>query len=113
MTNRAYLLDTSALLTLIEDEAGADRVEQLLRTAPVLIPWMCLFEVTYITEQERDVIEAERRYALVKSLPSDPCVGARRSVALHRGTPQSTISSFPRRYHYRCLCAACIRYLGA
>ena len=69
MTNRAYLLDTSALLTLIEDEPGADRVEQLLRTAPVIIPWMCVFEVTYITEQERDVTEAERRYALIKSLP--------------------------------------------
>jgi hypothetical protein len=26
-----YLLDTSALLTFIEDEEGADRVEQILR----------------------------------------------------------------------------------
>lgn len=30
MTPERYLLDTSALLTLIEDEAGADRVEQVL-----------------------------------------------------------------------------------
>jgi predicted nucleic acid-binding protein len=31
--------------------------------------WMCLFEVTYITQQERDVTETERRYALIESLP--------------------------------------------
>lgn len=31
-----YLLDTSAVLTLIEDEAGADRVEELLRHHTVL-----------------------------------------------------------------------------
>jgi predicted nucleic acid-binding protein len=69
MSNPRYLLDTSALLTLIEDEPGADRVEHLLRTASVCIPWMCVLEVTYITQQERDLTEAERRYALIKSLP--------------------------------------------
>ena len=30
MANRPYLLDTSALFTLIEDEDGADRVESVL-----------------------------------------------------------------------------------
>lgn len=69
MTNPPYLLDTSVLLTLIEDEAGADWIEQLLRTAPILIPWMCVFEVTYSTQQERDVTGTERRYARIKSLP--------------------------------------------
>lgn len=69
MNKPTYLLDTSALLTLIEDEAGADRVEQILRTAAVVIPWMCVLEVTYISQQERGVTEAERRYALLKSLP--------------------------------------------
>lgn len=64
-----YLLDTSALLTLIEDEAGAARVEELLREQRVTIPWTCLLEVTYITRQERGAAEAERRYALLKSLP--------------------------------------------
>jgi predicted nucleic acid-binding protein len=69
MSEPTYLLDTSALLTLIEDEAGAARVEELLREQRVTIPWTCLLEVTSITRQERGVAEAERRYALLKSLP--------------------------------------------
>lgn len=69
MSSPTFLLDTSALLTLIEDEPGADRVEALLRTAAIAIPWMCVLEVTYITQQERGSTEAERRYALLKSLP--------------------------------------------
>ena len=69
MSSPTFLLDTSALLTLIEDEPGADRVEALLRTASIVIPWMCVLEVTYISQQERGATEAERRYALLKSLP--------------------------------------------
>ena len=69
MSNVRYVLDTSALLTLIEDEPGAVRVEQVLRSENVLIPWMCSLEVVYITQQERGVAEAERRYALLKALP--------------------------------------------
>lgn len=69
MSDQQYVLDTSALLTLIEDEPGADRVEAVLRTAAVIIPWMCSLEVVYITQQKRGVAEAERRYALIKALP--------------------------------------------
>jgi predicted nucleic acid-binding protein len=69
MTNETYLLDTSALLTLIEDEDGAAQVEQVLRKHSVIITWMSLLEVHYITQQERGLAEAERRYALLKSLP--------------------------------------------
>ena len=69
MSETHYLLDTSALLTLIEDEAGAARVEEVLRTQSAIITWMSLLEVTYITQQERGVAEAEYRYALLKALP--------------------------------------------
>lgn len=69
MTAESYLLDTSAILTLIEDEAGAERVEQILRNQPVIITWMSLLEVSYITQQERGPTEAERRYALLRALP--------------------------------------------
>lgn len=69
MSDRPYLLDTSAVLTLIEDEAGAERVETLLRTMPVLLTWLTLLEVFYITFQEQGQAEAERRYALLKILP--------------------------------------------
>lgn len=69
MTPKSVLLDTSALLALIEDEAGATRVEQVLRDGAALIVWTSLLEVVYITQQERGTSEAERRYALLKVLP--------------------------------------------
>ena len=63
------LLDTSALLTLIEDEAGADRVEQVLRQTEVWLPWLVLLECSYITRQEQGEAEADLRYAMIKQLP--------------------------------------------
>jgi uncharacterized protein len=62
----SYLLDTSALLTLLEDEAGAERVEQVLKQAPTLICAVSLIEVRYITLQERPAAEADVRHALLK-----------------------------------------------
>ena len=64
----SYLLDTSALLTLIEDEPGATRVERLLRNESVLIPWVALLEVHYVTARRHDVAEADRRYGLLTHL---------------------------------------------
>ncbi|MBI5017167.1 MAG: PIN domain-containing protein [Deltaproteobacteria bacterium] len=68
MSGDRYVLDTSALLTLIEDEPGADRVQQILAEEEVLIPWVVLLEAVYISRQERGEAEAERRYALLKQL---------------------------------------------
>jgi len=65
-----YVLDTSALLTLIEDEVGADRVEQVLSHSQVIVPWLVLLEAYYITQQEQGQAEADRRYALMKKLPA-------------------------------------------
>jgi predicted nucleic acid-binding protein len=62
------LLDTSAVLTLIEDESGAERVEALLRQADVLLPWAVLLETHHISLQERGRAEADRRYALLLAL---------------------------------------------
>lgn len=67
--SKAYLLDTSAILTLIEDEAGADRVEQLLRAERVIVPFVVGLETYYITRQERSEDDAEQRLALVRQLP--------------------------------------------
>lgn len=64
MTRKPYVLDTSALLALIESEEGADRVESLLRGEAVLLPCLTLLEVHYVTRQERGQGEADRRYAL-------------------------------------------------
>jgi predicted nucleic acid-binding protein len=69
MSELVFLLDTSAILTLIEDETGAERVEDVLRTTSAYMTWMSLVEVTYISQQERGAAEAERRYALMKALP--------------------------------------------
>lgn len=70
MSRERYLLDTSALLTLIEDETGAERVEQVLAHAESWLPWPVLLEAYYITHQERGEAEADRRYALIKQLPA-------------------------------------------
>lgn len=70
MAAERFLLDTSAIFTLIEDEAGAERVEDLLNREECLLPWMVLLEATYITRRERGEAEAERRYVLLKQLPA-------------------------------------------
>jgi predicted nucleic acid-binding protein len=63
-----YLLDTSAILSFIEDEAGADRVEEVLKKSTTLLPWPVLLEIYYITLQEEGQAEADRRIALLKQL---------------------------------------------
>jgi len=63
-----YLLDTSALLSFIEDEEGADRVEQALKQKETIVPWPILLEMYYITLQEEGQSEADRRFALIKQL---------------------------------------------
>jgi ribonuclease VapC len=70
MNDGRFLLDTSALLTLIEDEIGAERVEQVLTQGQVWLPWLVLLEATYIIRQEQGEAEAEHRYALMKQLPA-------------------------------------------
>ena len=68
MKSRRYLLDTSAVLALVEDEDGADRVEALLRTQDVIVPFVVLLESHYISRREQGEAEADRRYALLRQL---------------------------------------------
>jgi predicted nucleic acid-binding protein len=63
-----YVLDTSAILALMEDEDGADRVEEILRGGEVLLPFPVLLETYYITLQERSEPVADERYALLRYL---------------------------------------------
>ena len=60
------LLDTSAVLTLIEDEAGADRVEAALRLETTLVPWPVLLEAHYIMLRDEGQAEADRCTALLQ-----------------------------------------------
>lgn len=64
-----YVLDTSALLAFIEDEAGAARVEELLRLERVYLPFVVGLEAYYITQQERSQEEADKRLARIRQLP--------------------------------------------
>jgi predicted nucleic acid-binding protein len=68
MSPECYLLDTSALMALIEDEPGADRVEQIIFQGHAVLPWPVLLELYYMTRQEDGQAEADRRYALASKL---------------------------------------------
>jgi len=70
VSNKPYLLDTSAVLTFLEDEPGAQRVEQILREGQVIIRFLALLETYYISLQETTEATADTRYALLKDLPS-------------------------------------------
>ena len=64
--SKGYLLDTSALLGFIEKEAGDERVKFILKNDGVFIPWPALAELFYITCREKEVEDAELRYAMLK-----------------------------------------------
>jgi len=69
-----YLLDTSAVFALTDDEPGADEVQRLLDAAaaggpPVLICTLTLMEVYYVNLQEEGEDAAARLVAQIKSWP--------------------------------------------
>lgn len=66
-----YAIDTSALMTLMEDEDGAERVSEVLRGGRVILPFVVLFEIYYKTLQERGQDEADRRHAILKGLDAE------------------------------------------
>jgi len=93
--DRHYVLDTSALVCLLEEEDGADEVESIVRKhGPVgdaAVCFVSLMEFYYINHQERGEAAAQVRYALLRELPlriieSDPELGlmAGRIKAKHR-----------------------------
>lgn len=70
---QTYILDTSALFTYIEDEAGADIVEQLLIDAEegniqIFVSFVSLTELFYITAREKGDTVAQERLRLLLSL---------------------------------------------
>lgn len=69
MSKSRYLLDTSAVLTLLEDVGGTERVETLLHQEQVLLLFLVLLETYNISLRERSVAVADRRYALLKQPP--------------------------------------------
>jgi len=82
---QSFLLDTSALIALLEDEPGADRVEQILRKEQVLLPFLVLLEIYYITMQEQGEEAANVRYSTMKALSATPLAGIDEPVLLTAG----------------------------
>ena len=68
MSRDRYLLDTSAMITFLENEPGAERVEEILENEEVFIPWLVLFEVYYIIHREKGQDEADNLYSFLKNL---------------------------------------------
>ena len=55
-------------MTLIEDEEGADRVEQVLRLETTILPWPVLLEAYYVSIREAGQAEADSRRAFMKRM---------------------------------------------
>ncbi len=68
MAAKVFVLDTSALMTLIEQEQGAERVRDVVQKNSIILPWLSILEVVYITRRELGEEEALMRYALLKKL---------------------------------------------
>ncbi len=67
----AFVLDTSAIMTLFEKEDGFLRVRQVIQQNQVFLPWTVLLETTYITRQQQGQTVAEERYAALRRLFTD------------------------------------------
>jgi len=66
-----YVLDTSACLAFLQDEEGADEVENILRHKKCLLPFVVLLEFYYVTFREKGEEVADKRYAMLKSLNAE------------------------------------------
>ena len=70
------------MFALIEDEDGADRVEQILEEDEILLPWLVLLEITYVSRQEWGEEIAALRYDMLKRLNAKILWEADESVLL-------------------------------
>jgi len=71
--SRNYVLDSTAFLTMFEDEAGADTVQDLLHRANkseilVFVSFVTFTEIFYITLREKGEEEAQKRINLMDAL---------------------------------------------
>lgn len=81
----SFLLDTSAIVALLEDEPGAERVQYILRHETVLLPFIVLLEIYYVTLQESGKDAANARYAMLKALATVPLKEVSEPVLLTAG----------------------------
>ena len=74
--SRNYVLDSTAFLTMFEDEAGADTVQDLLDRANkseilVFVSFVTFTEIFYITIREKGEEEAQKRTKLMDALATN------------------------------------------
>ena len=74
MADKAFVFDTSAIFAFAQNESGADRIEQILRSAgkrecSVHVSFVSIAELYYISWQETGRSSALELIALVKTLP--------------------------------------------
>ena len=87
-----YLLDTSAILSFLEDEKGAERVEEILTEGNFIIPFVVYLEVYYISVREKGEEIGERRYAMLKKLGGEYIDCVTETVLLKAGLYKSKYS---------------------
>jgi predicted nucleic acid-binding protein len=90
MTDKTFVLDTSALMTFIEQEDGAERVRDILLHQAIIIPWLSLLETVYISQRELGEEEALTRYALLKQLHAKIIWEADEALLLNAARIKST-----------------------
>ena len=67
---KKYVLDTSALMAYLEAEEGSDRVEDVLTAEEVILPFISLMKLYYISLQEQGQTVADERYAAFTRYPA-------------------------------------------
>ena len=92
MASKSFVLDTSALLTFIEQEDGAERVREVLLKQTIIIPWLSILETVYISQRELGEEEALTRYALLKKLNTKIIWDADEALLLNAARIKSTHS---------------------
>ena len=86
------MLDTSALMAFIEREEGSERVRDILLSKSIIIPWLSLLEIVYISQRELGEEEALTRYALLKKLDAKIIWDADEALLLNAARIKSTHS---------------------
>jgi predicted nucleic acid-binding protein len=92
MAGKSFVLDTSALLAFIEKEDGAERVRDILLSESIIIPWLSILEIVYISQRELGEEEALTRYALLKKLNANIIWDADEALLLNAARIKSTHS---------------------
>ena len=92
MADKSFVLDTSALMAFIEQEQGAERVRDILLKQSIILPWLSILEVVYVSQRELGEEEALMRYALLKKLNAKIIWNADEALLLQAARIKSTRS---------------------